>query len=317
MNRKNVISIVITLLFMSALIFIVFRWSQKENTLVRSGYYFNTYITITGYYTKDEKAIAECLSLCDKYEKLFSRTIKGSDIYNINSSNGEVITVDPETYYLLSKAIEICEETNGAIDITVADLMDLWGFNSSESINSLPNESDIQELLTHVDYRNIILLEDNKVMLKDPESHIDLGFIAKGYIADKLKEHLLASGVDKAIISLGGNIYVIGQKDENTDFAIGVKDPSKKTDILTKLYVHDTSVVTSGTYERYIEVDGQKYHHILDTKTGYPVNNGIEGVTIICESSMYADALSTTCLILGEENSKDLLNKYNAEAMFY
>lgn len=317
MKKKHIISFIVTFLFMTALIIFSVKQNNNDKTVTASGYYFNTYITITCYKASDEQYLNGCMSLCDRYEQLFSRTVEGSDIYNINNSNGQVTKVNEETYYLLSEALEFCQETDGAIDITVAELMDLWGFNDSYSASTLPDNEELTEVLSHVNYENIRLLDNNCVQVTDPDSKIDLGFIAKGYIADRLKDYLISKGVSKAIISLGGNIYVIGSKSDTEDFVIGIKDPMDKSNVIGKVEVHDTSVVTSGTYERYIEVNGIKYHHILDTKTGYPVDNGINGVTITCESSMYADALSTTCLILGENASKTLLDKYNATAVFY
>lgn len=317
MKKKQIIPFIITLLFMIALLTFAIVQMKQARTISVNGYYFNTYITITAYESNDDLALNDCLKMCEHYENLFSRTIEGSDIYRINNSNGNEVLVDEETYYLLQESIKFCEETNGAIDITVADIMDLWGFTDISKPNTLPDSSKLDECLSHVDYRNLEFLGDCKVKLKDPASHIDLGFIAKGYIADKLKDYLIERGIKKAIISLGGNIYVIGSKTDDKGFNIGIKNPAGGSEIIDKLEVKDSSVVTSGTYERYIEVNGKKYHHILDTSNGYPVDNDINGVTIICDSSMYADALSTTCLILGEDKSKEILQKYNAKAIFY
>ena len=151
----------------------------------------------------------------------------------------------------------------------------------------------------------------------DSNVQVDLGFIAKGFVADKLKEYLVEKGVKSAIISLGGNVVVIGSKPDGSDYNIGIKDPDNPEGIIDSISVSDKSVVTSGTYERYVEYDGVKYHHILNTNTGYPVKTDVKSVTIISDSSLEGDALSTICLILGEEKSKDILEKYNAQAIFY
>ena len=292
----------------------------------KDGYYFDTYVNLTVYSSKDSKYLDECLKMCERYDALFSPTIEGSDVYNINHAAGESVKVDPETYYLLQRAIEFCEETDGAVDITIAPLMDTWGLSHESGIlseagitekKSKPTDSKIQDALKNVDYRNVIIEDDYTVRLKNPETRIDLGFIAKGYIADKLKEYLVSKDVKSAIISLGGNVVVIGTKPDGSDYNIGIKDPDNSGEIIESLKANNSSVVTSGTYERYVEYDGIKYHHILDTSTGYPVDNGIKSVTILSDSSLEGDALSTVCLILGEEGSKDILTKYNAEAVFH
>lgn len=306
------------LILTGVLIFSLFN-NQKNAPLVKEGFYFDTYISITVYSAKYEKELNECMKMCERYENLFSRTVEGSDIYNINNAGGEYVDVDPETYYLLTKALEYCKETNGAADITVAPLMDIWGFSvkDPEYVPSLPDDATLSVALNHVNYKNVILDTPGKVRLNDKYAAIDLGFIAKGYIADKLKEYLESQGVKSAIISLGGNINVIGTKPDGSDYNIGIKDPDNSSAIISSVSVNDKSVVTSGTYERYVLIDDKKYHHILDTKTGYPVDNNIKSVTIISDNSLDGDALSTICLILGEEKSKEILEKHGASAAFY
>ncbi len=302
---------------MAVIIVMAFLFGKNGKPLNRDGYYFDTYINLTVYNSKDAAYLDDCLKMCERYEKLFSRTLEGSDIFNVNNANGESVTVDGETYYLLQRALEFCEETDGAVDITVAPLVDVWGFNNKiEPVLCKPSDEEIKKSLVKVDYKKVILEEDNKVRLLNG-AQIDLGFIAKGYIADKLKEYLVSRGVESGIISLGGNIVVIGNKPDGNEYNIGIKDPNNSGDIIQSMKISDKSAVTSGTYERFVEYDGVKYHHILNTETGYPVDNGIQSVTIISDSSLEGDALSTICLILGEEDSSEIINKYEAEAVFY
>lgn len=326
MSKKNLLQILILLLVTAGIIVSVVLTGRKGKSLNKDGYYFDTYVNLTVYSSKDSKYLDECLKMCEKYDALFSPTIEGSDVYNINHAAGESVKVDPETYYLLQRAIEFCEETDGAVDITIAPLMDTWGLSHESGIlseagitenKSKPSDIKVQDALKNVDYRNVILEDDYTVRLKNPETRIDLGFIAKGYIADKLKEYLVSKDVKSAIISLGGNVVVIGTKPDGSDYNIGIKDPDNSGEIIESLKANNSSVVTSGTYERYVEYDGIKYHHILDTTTGYPVDNGIKSVTVLSDSSLEGDALSTVCLILGEEGSKDILTKYNAKAVFH
>ncbi len=326
MSKKNLLQILILLLVTAGIIVSVVLTGRKGKSLNKDGYYFDTYVNLTVYSSKDSKYLDECLKMCERYDALFSPTIEGSDVYNINHAAGESVKVDPETYYLLQRAIEFCEETDGAVDITIAPLMDTWGLSHESGIlseagitenKSKPSDIKVQDALKNVDYRNVILEDDYTVRLKNPATRIDLGFIAKGYIADKLKEYLVSKDVKSAIISLGGNVVVIGTKPDGSDYNIGIKDPDNSGEIIESLKANNSSVVTSGTYERYVEYDGIKYHHILDTATGYPVDNGIKSVTILSDSSLEGDALSTVCLILGEEGSKDILTKYNAKAVFH
>ena len=326
MSKKNLLQILILLLVTAGIIVSVVLTGRKGKSLNKDGYYFDTYVNLTVYSSKDSKYLDECLKMCERYDALFSPTIEGSDVYNINHAAGESVKVDPETYYLLQRAIEFCEETDGAVDITIAPLMDTWGLSHESGIlseagitgnKSKPSDIKVQDALKNVNYRNVILEDDYTVRLKNPETRIDLGFIAKGYIADKLKEYLVSKDVKSAIISLGGNVVVIGTKPDGSDYNIGIKDPDNSGEIIESLKANNSSVVTSGTYERYVEYDGIKYHHILDTATGYPVDNGIKSVTVLSDSSLEGDALSTVCLILGEEGSKDILTKYNAKAVFH
>ena len=326
MSKKNLLQILILLLVTAGIIVSVVLTGRKGKSLNKDGYYFDTYVNLTVYSSKDSKYLDECLKMCERYDALFSPTIEGSDVYNINHAAGESVKVDPETYYLLQRAIEFCEETDGAVDITIAPLMDTWGLSHESGIlseagitenKSKPSDIKVQDALKNVDYRNVILEDDYTVRLKNPETRIDLGFIAKGYIADKLKEYLVSKDVKSAIISLGGNVVVIGTKPDGSDYNIGIKDPDNSGEIIESLKANNSSVVTSGTYERYVEYDGIKYHHILDTATGYPVDNGIKSVTVLSDSSLEGDALSTVCLILGEEGSKDILTKYNAKSVFH
>ncbi len=314
---KKYIQIIIIIAVTAIVAAAAFLLPKNNKDYSKEGFYFDTYISVKVYSAKDSKKLDECLKLCDRYEKLFSRTLEGSDVYRINNSGGNPVEVDPETYYLIKRALEFCEETNGKADITVAPLIDEWGFSDKTySKTDKPDDETIKKSVENIDFRNVELSKNNTVTLKNPEAKIDLGFIAKGYIADKLKEYLISENVESAVISLGGNILVIGNKPDGSPFAVGIKDPVNTEEISSVIYATNESVVTSGTYERFVEYDGIRYHHILDTETGYPVNNGVLSVTIESESSLEGDALSTICLILGEDNSQDILKKYNAKATF-
>lgn len=300
---------------------------RSGTVYTENGFYFDTVITLTVYSDKDIPVLKECFELCKKYEDLLSRTRTGSDIYRINHSGGTPVSVDPETAGLLKQAVRYAELANGRIDPTVAPLMELWNFTgnaegSTESIKKEPSgkpplQSSIDSLLPHVNYKNI-QISGTSVTITDTDTRLDLGFIAKGYIADRLKDLLLDRGVSSAMINLGGNVLAVGNKPDGSYFSVGIQKPfSASGDTIAALELRDRSMVASGNYERYFEYEGQIYHHILDAKTGWPVQNNLLSVTILSDSSMTGDALSTTCYVLGLEEGMALIESLDGvEAVF-
>lgn len=275
-------------------------------------------IQITLYDTEDESVLNGCFALAEKYENLFSATKEGSDVWKINHADGKAVTVSEETVKLLITAADYANRTEGRIDPTIRPVSELWDFGS-EGEAHVPEDHAIREALSHVSCDNIrfgTAPSDETdesvyrtVTLTDKKAAVDLGFIAKGYIADRMKEYLLSQNVKSACISLGGNVLAIGEKPDGSPFRVGVQEPFAETGTtLTAVEIRDTSVVTSGIYERCFYEDGVLYHHVLDTATGYPVDNELASVTIICESSTRADALSTSCLCLGLEDGQKFLD---------
>ena len=276
-----------------------------KEPLSMTGFHFDTVITITLYDSKDEEILNTCFEYCKEFENLVSRTIKTSDVAKINLANGQPVKVSDTTIELLKRGIEFGKLTDGAFDITIAPLMELWDIKNNPG--NIPSEADIADALSHVNYKNIII-EENTVTLTDPKSAIDLGGIAKGYMADQLKEYLLSEGVTSAIINLGGNVLTVGEKPDGTAFNIGIQKPfAEQNATITSVSVKDSSVVTSGSYERYFEVNDAIYHHIINTETGYPCNTGLHSVTILSEESVDGDALSTACFVLGLEEGQKLV----------
>lgn len=254
--------------------------------------------------------------MIDDYEHLFSATIEGSDIWNINHSDGSGVLVSDDTISLLETALYYSELSDGMVDLTVRPLSELWDFGS-ENDPHVPDDAAIREALSHVDY-HAVMLDGNIVILTDPDAAIDLGFIAKGYIADRLKEYLVAQHVESACISLGGNLVTIGSKPDKSPYRIGIQKPfADEGEIITAVTVTDCSVVSSGIYERYFYEDDKRYHHLLNTQTGYPEDNQIAGVTILAPTSLEADALSTTCYFLGLNKGMQFIESLdNVEALF-
>lgn len=282
--------------------------TAQTQPVTYTDYYFDTVVSLTFYQNNGDKLAEECFQRCEIYENLLSRTVEGSDVWRINHSNGSPVTVSSETYELIKEALYYCELTQGKIDITIAPLMDLWKFTENTGEQIPPANEEINALLAHVDYTKVILGDNNTITLQDSEASIDLGFIAKGYIADQIKEYLISEGVTSAIINLGGNICTIGNKPDGSAYTIGIQEPFAPTGTTIDTFtLSDSCAVTSGTYERYFTYNDTIYHHIIDATTGYPVNNGLASVTILCDSATEADALSTTCFVLGIEEALTLI----------
>ena len=300
--------------------------AQKENIVktgtgeaesfskeTKVGYYLDTVVTLTAY-TDQPELLEKGLELCGEYEKLLSRTIEGSDVWRINHADGRTTTVSDETADILRTAIEIAGKSDGAFDITIAPVSTLWDFTSGKEI--IPDAGLIEEAVKMVDYRKI-RIEGNNVTLPSGMM-IDLGGIAKGYIADAVQKKLAADGITNAILSFGGNIVAIGLKPDGSPWKVGIQDidePTGKSMMVSLNY--GGSTVTSGIYERGFTVDGVTYHHILSSQTGWPVQNGLASVTIFSDSSMIGDALSTAVFALGTEEGARLIESMEGiEALF-
>lgn len=287
----------------------------KNAYIADTKFLLNTTCTISLYDKQDRTVLRKVFDLCAHYDKLFSMTDTGSDIYKINHAAGKPVSVDPDTIAVIEDGLGYSKESNGLFDITVGALTSLWNIEGSNP--KVPPEDQIQAAMRTIDYRNIVI-SGNTMTLKNPSAMIDLGGVAKGFIADKLKAFLLSEGVHRAIINLGGNVEVLGSKSAHTPWIVGVQQPfmGRNQDI-GYLYVSDQSVVTSGIYERYFVQDGKTYAHILDPRTGYPVENNLSSVTIISDQSKQGDGLSATCFLLGVDQATKLIESLpDTEAIF-
>ena len=313
--KQRIYAVVVLLLFLMVVIFFYNRYSftgfGSSQPITITGYKLNTYVTITIYDSHDTTLLDDCMALCDKYELIFSRTNPESELYKLNHG---LLPQSKDSYYIvpneLFEAIELgkkySEMSDDAFCIAMEPLTSIWNFTDGKDI--VPANEQIETVLPFLNSEDIYLRAPNEVAFANKGMGIDLGAIAKGYIADKIKEYLLSKDVHSALIYLGGNILCIGEK-ENTPFTIGIEKPfDVDGNPAAVVSVSDTSVVTSGTYERYFKKGEKLYHHILNKKDGYPIDNNLIAVTIITPSSTDADALSTTCFSLGLEKGLELLN---------
>lgn len=283
----------------------------------------NTAVTVTIYDSQDRELLTECMNLCDKYEKIFSRTASDSELYQLNHRELTPVAGTEDTFQisdplaeLIRKGLYYSELSEGAFDIAIEPLTSLWDFTAEDS--QVPEDRLIQEALTKCDYHNVSVSDNNEVILKTEDTAIELGAIAKGYIADRLKDYLISQGVKSAIINLGGNVLCIGGKPDDSSFKIGIQKPfADRSETIAVMDIKDKSVVSSGVYERCFEQDGTLYHHLLNPRTGYPYDNGLIAVTIISDESVDGDALSTTCFALGLEDGMKLAESLdNVQAFF-
>lgn len=253
----------------------------------------------------DGDTLDGAFELCEEYQNLLSRTYSESDVYTLNGADG-FVEVSEHTRKIIEKAIYYGDLSGGKFDITVYPISSLWNFKD----DTLPSRDEIAEALQNVDYQSIEI-KGNAVNLNGKK--IDLGGIAKGYIADRLLEYFKSKSVSEGIIDLGGNLIVFGDR----DYTVGIKQPFSDGEYAAKLKLRNKTVVTSGTYERYIQKDGKIYHHILDKKTGYACETDLCSATVISQSSLDADALSTVCILVGLERAKEIIeNTPDTEVVF-
>lgn len=259
----------------------------------------DTFMSIDAY-GENSETVEQAKSTVLELEKLLSVTDKDSEIYMLN--NGDTENLSSETFGLISFALEISEKTGGALDPTIYPVLRAWGFTTGE-YRVVPEE-ELRELLNNTGYRKVNIT-DGKITLSEGVM-LDLGAIAKGYASQKCSEILRENGVKSALINLGGNIQLVGNRPSGEPWKIGITNPKGEgnSEYVGILSASDCAIVTSGNYQRYFEENGVRYGHIIDTKTGKPVDNDLLSVTIISDSGTLCDALSTALFVMGGENAE-------------
>ena len=267
----------------------------------------DTYMNLKAYTDGDESALKEAEARINELENELSTTSDSSDIWKIDHSNGNEVTVSNDSAVLIKKAMEVGSSTNGALDITIFPVLKEWGFTTGEY--HIPDKAKLDTLLSNVDYSSINL---NSNIVTIPENtEIDLGALAKGYTGDEVMEIFKAHGIDSAIISLGGNVQALGSKPDGSYWKVAVRDPFSPEKDMCVVEIKNKAVITSGNYERFFTGDdGNNYWHILDPADGYPADNGFVSVTVIGENGLDCDCLSTALFVAGMDGYKKIISNY-------
>lgn len=328
---KNERSLVYSLIIISFFFLFTSSCSQKSESTSFTA--MNTYMTVKSYGKNSKKTAAANLMVqqeVERLEKILSTTIENSDVYRINNSvpdNNQFskISVSPETTYLILESLELYKLTDGAFNPALYPVIREWGFTTGDY--KVPSEEKIDQLLELSDFSKIQIspklvstspltsllkadydkgLSANASIITKPIGmQLDFGAIGKGYAGDRAIKVLKEAGVSSALLDFGGNIQVLGTKPDGSDWTVGIKNPWGG-DPVAAVKLRDACMITSGGYERFFTgEDGKKYIHIFDGKTGCPVENNLESVTIICNKGIYGDALSTSLFVMGEEKAVD------------
>ena len=245
-----------------------------------------------------EQALLDSLAdRCAGFERSLSRTIAGSDVGRINAAGGEPVEVEAKTAEIIERSLAYSRASRGLFDVTIGSVTTLWNFKEGVA----PTDAQIADALPHVDYRKL-RVEGHAVRLEDPQAKIDLGGIAKGYVADVLVDALVDAGVTSAYVNLGGDVRVLGKKPDGSPWRVGVREPGTGEGderSLARVELDGGSMVTSGLYERQFERDGKKYWHILDPRTGYPAQGDIVSATIVSERAIDGEGYTKPLFMMG------------------
>ena len=275
----------------------------------------DTVMEVAAYGEHAEQALKYTEKRIEELENRLSRTKADSLVSGLNR-DGSIRHLTYDYWNLIARAKEYRGATNGAFDITIAPVMDAWGFTGDSF--RVPEQSELDELLKYVNSDEIQIQEEPAYSVTLGEGQaIDLGGIAKGYTSDLVEQTFRANGIESGKISLGGNVFVLGGKPDGSDWRVGIKDPRNESGLAAILSLRDAYAITSGGYERYFEENGKTYHHIIDPSTGYPADSGLLSVTVVADANgpdqewvqpgngTMCDAFSTALFVMGEEQALD------------
>lgn len=286
---------------------------------VRADFYaMDTFMTVTVYDNRQSEAAAlgqQIEGQINTLDRALSRQRAESEITAVNTAGGQPVTVSADTYAAVERAVAYAAWTDGAYDPTTAPLSDLWGIGTETA--AVPTQDAIDAALTHVGWRNVVLLPDHQIQLQNG-AQLDLGGIGKGWATDHVAALCGQADEVSVLAQLGGNILGYGANPTAQDglWSVGVADPDNTAEVIAVVRVQGQSVVTSGDYERFFEQDGRRYHHIFDPATGRPADSGLRSVTVVDADSSRADALTTALFVMGLEDGLAFAEQNGIEALF-
>ena len=260
----------------------------------------DTVMLLTVYGDQAQQGLDQAEQTIQKLEKLWSATDENSEIWALNHSGGNWVELSEDTREILSRGLELCALTDGALDLTAYSAVQAWGFPTG--VYRVPDEAELERLVGTIDYTQLELDEQTGQARLPEDMSLDLGAVAKGRLGEVLSQDLKELGVTSALLELGGNIQTVGTKPDGSRWRVGIQDPnSQEGGYLAIVEVADQAVVTSGDYQRYFERDGQTYCHIMDPATAAPADSGVDSVSIVGSDGTVCDALSTALFVMGEE----------------
>lgn len=317
--KKSLLTILLTLLLV-----VYFTGCSTKNTedskdpVSKTEMFMGTVIKVTLYDHQSDEVMDKVFDKLKEIDDIVSINKEGTEIDKVNKNAGiKPVKMSDTSFDIISSGLKYSKLSNGDYDITVGPLVKLWSIGLPEA--KVPTKDEIDNAKKLIDYDKVQINEYTKeVYLEEKGMMLDLGSIAKGYAADEAVRVLKEAGVKRAIVDLGGNIFAMGSKSEDKGWTIGIQDPVElRGNALGSLEVKNKTVVTTGIYERFIEKDGVKYHHILNPETGYPFDTNISGISIIADKSINADALSTLIFTKGLEDGLKMVDDMkNVEAVF-
>lgn len=312
-KKKIILQSMLAAVLLTAVIVGGFLYNESKteyDSVSKSAISMGTIVTAKTYGENTGPENETVISSVNQLDKLISWREEGSLTQRLNKTN---FINSPELADIVSICNKVSEESDGAFDLTVGELSNLWGIGTENE--RLPEKAEIEKALEKVGYKS---LEVNGAEVRSEKGQfVDLGAVGKGYACDMIKAYLETTELKGAVVSVGGSILAFGNRNKAGDkWRIAVRDPRNEQGYIGVVKMDEGFVSTSGDYEKYFEKDGKRYHHLLDPRTGYPSDNGLVSVTIVCDSGILSDALSTACFVLGKEKGSELAEKYGVGAIF-
>ena len=308
MNRKSSkLYACAAMILISGMMTVCILPNNKNKSATQSLFAMDTYMEITAYGKNSEEAVAAAIAEIQRLDALLSTGSDTSEVTMLNQQKTRILSED--TAYLLERAQQIYQDTQGAFDITIYPIMKLWGF-AGDAFH-IPTQAELDLLLPNVNMSALVYQEEENTLTIPDLAAIDFGGIAKGYTSERVAKIMQEHGINSALMNLGGNVQAIGTKTDGSLWRVGIRTPDGSQPYLGVLSIEDKAVITSGGYERYFEDNGTVYHHIIDPKTGKPAQNGLISVTIVCTDGTTADGLSTALYVMGTEKALAFWQEHN------